>query len=419
MDYKAIAQEQLQINQERNTPYQLNIVGFRNTDNPNTFNDTLVYWYYDDNKTPVFAIINRFTTDPGLKFLRTPVNTKGCAILKSGFYKNLWKVGYHKGQYRALVQHSNCKVYRDNNRDEIIDFFPKSIEEGHFGINLHRANATTTSVTVDGWSAGCMVVANYLEFNKLMQTVDLCIKKGNQQYFDFLLINEKTDLKKEVVTLRTPQEILEEMKVLDEDSAEILNSISGMNEKLKVETEKVEVRKLGEVCKVIAGQSPEGKFYNSEREGMPFYQGKKEFSKKYIGEPTTWTTKITKEAEAGDVLMSVRAPVGPINFATQKICIGRGLAAIRAGEKIDKVFLFNFLLKHENEIVGNAGAVFDSINKTQIENIEISLPPLSEQQIIVRQLEAIQVEMLKLEKINQKRNDCLAELKKSTLEKAF
>ena len=144
-----------------------------------------------------------------------------------------------------------------------------------------------------------------------------------------------------------------------------------------------EIRKLGEVCKVIAGQSPEGKFYNSEGKGMPFYQGKKEYGEKYIGEPTTWTTKITKEADAGDILMSVRAPVGPVNFSTQNICIGRGLAAIRAGKSLDKEFLFNFLLKHENEIVGNTGAVFNSINKTQIENIPIPLPPLPEQQRIV------------------------------------
>lgn len=144
-----------------------------------------------------------------------------------------------------------------------------------------------------------------------------------------------------------------------------------------------EIKKLGEVCKVIAGQSPEGKFYNSEGNGMPFYQGKKEYGEKYIGEPTTWTTKITKEAEAGDILMSVRAPVGPVNFATQKICIGRGLAALRVGKSIDKEFLYNFLIKHENEIEGNAGAVFNSINKTQIENIEIPLPPLPEQQRIV------------------------------------
>lgn len=144
-----------------------------------------------------------------------------------------------------------------------------------------------------------------------------------------------------------------------------------------------EIKKLKDVSLVIAGQSPEGKFYNDNGNGLAFYQGKKEFTEKYIGEPTTWTTVITKEAEEGDILMSVRAPVGPINFATQKICIGRGLAAIRASELVEKEFLFNFLLKHESEIVGNTGAVFNSINKTQIENIPIPIPSLQEQQRIV------------------------------------
>jgi type I restriction enzyme S subunit len=144
-----------------------------------------------------------------------------------------------------------------------------------------------------------------------------------------------------------------------------------------------EQKKLGDVCIVIAGQSPEGKYYNNVGNGTPFYQGKKEFGERFISEPTTWTTEITKEALAGDILMSVRAPVGPVNFSTKKICIGRGLAAIRPGKGIEPEYLFNFLVKQESEIVGNAGAVFPSINKSQIESITIPLPPLPEQKRIV------------------------------------
>jgi len=144
-----------------------------------------------------------------------------------------------------------------------------------------------------------------------------------------------------------------------------------------------EVKKLGEVCTVIAGQSPEGKYYNTEQIGLPFYQGKKEFTAKYLGNPTKWTSKITKEAIESDILMSVRAPVGPVNFSTQKICIGRGLAAIRVNRTINKEYLYNFFVKHENEITGNAGAVFNSINKSQIEAIEVPIPPLPEQKRIV------------------------------------
>jgi type I restriction enzyme S subunit len=144
-----------------------------------------------------------------------------------------------------------------------------------------------------------------------------------------------------------------------------------------------ELTALGKVCEVIAGQSPESKFYNTNEEGLAFYQGKKDFSDKYIGQPTKWTTKITKEAIKNDILMSVRAPVGPVNFSIQKCCIGRGLAAIRASEKIDKEYLYNFLVKFENEIEGNEGAVFNSINKSQIGAIPIPLPPLSQQKQIV------------------------------------
>jgi type I restriction enzyme S subunit len=97
---------------------------------------------------------------------------------------------------------------------------------------------------------------------------------------------------------------------------------------------------LGTVAEVIAGQSPEGIYYNTNGEGTPFYQGKKEFGDRFLGAPTTWTTKITKLAQHGDILMSVRAPVGPINFSTQQVCIGRGLASIRASELVDKNFLF-------------------------------------------------------------------------------
>ena len=180
-----------------------------------------------------------------------------------------------------------------------------------------------------------------------------------------------------------------------------------------------EPKTLGDLCKVIAGQSPEGKFYNKDGKGLPFYQGKKDYGEKYIGEPSTWTTKITKEAEAHDILMSVRAPVGPINCATQKICIGRGLAAIRGGTQINKEFLYLFLLNNEKKIIGNQGAVFNSINKNQIESIQLFLPPLKEQQTLVQKLEALSSETKKLEAIYQQKINDLEELKKSILQKAF
>ena len=142
-------------------------------------------------------------------------------------------------------------------------------------------------------------------------------------------------------------------------------------------------KQISDLCEVIAGQSPEGKFYNTDGKGLPFYQGKKDFGEKFIEAPTTWTTQITKIAREGDILMSVRAPVGPVNFATDEICIGRGLAAIRNRAELNRDFLFYQLLHLQPEIAGKEGAVFASINKSEIEALPIALAPLPEQQRIV------------------------------------
>jgi len=142
-------------------------------------------------------------------------------------------------------------------------------------------------------------------------------------------------------------------------------------------------KQIGDLCEVIAGQSPEGKFYNVEGKGMAFYQGKKDFGEKFIEAPTTWTTQTTKVAIEGDILMSVRAPVGPVNFATDEVCIGRGLAAIRSSRELNRDFLFYQLLHLQPDIAGKEGAVFASINKSEIEALPLAFAPLPEQQRIV------------------------------------
>lgn len=145
--------------------------------------------------------------------------------------------------------------------------------------------------------------------------------------------------------------------------------------------------KLGEVATVIAGQSPAGENYNKDGVGTPFMQGKKDYGDKFPNPPTVWTTIVTKLAEKGDILMSVRAPVGALNIANQQVCIGRGLAAIRASEKIELDYLFYALLQISARLEGSSGAIFNSINKKQIEEIEFLLPPLAEQQRIVAKLD--------------------------------
>ena len=172
--------------------------------------------------------------------------------------------------------------------------------------------------------------------------------------------------------------------------------------------------KLEDVAKIVSGQSPEGKYYNKNRKGLPFYQGKTEFTNIYIGKPRAWTKKTTKIAEKDDILISVRAPVGPVNIATQKICIGRGLAAIRP-QKIDQIFLFQYLISSENQIKGSGGTIFDSINREQLKIIKIPLPPLKEQKKIAGVLSQIQEAIETQNKLIKKTK----ELKKSTMKHLF
>ncbi len=148
---------------------------------------------------------------------------------------------------------------------------------------------------------------------------------------------------------------------------------------------------LGDVAEIISGLSPPGKSYNREGVGTPFYQGKTEFGDMFIGEPVKWTTDPRRIAEQNDMLMSVRAPVGPVNFTSQRICMGRGLAAIRPRDGyLHSKFAFYVLRGMESEITGSAGAAFASINKGGIQKIQIPLPPLEVQEEIVAEIDGYQ-----------------------------
>lgn len=139
---------------------------------------------------------------------------------------------------------------------------------------------------------------------------------------------------------------------------------------------------LPEAATIIMGQSPPSTSYNVKREGLPFFQGKADFTDLY---PTIrmFCTEPNKIAEAGDILISVRAPVGPTNIAPVKCCIGRGLAAIRNSENLEKLYLLYFLRFYEPKLIENGtGSTFDAISRSDLEAIQLPLPPLDEQKRI-------------------------------------
>ena len=135
----------------------------------------------------------------------------------------------------------------------------------------------------------------------------------------------------------------------------------------------VENRPLHEACDIVMGSSPDSSTYNNERNGLPFYQGKTEFGEMYVENPTIYCSQPIREAKQNDILMSVRAPVGAVNFAIDHCCIGRGLCSIRAKEDTtEQLFVFYALKIQENEIERlGTGSTIKCINKEQVYKIPI------------------------------------------------
>jgi type I restriction enzyme S subunit len=164
---------------------------------------------------------------------------------------------------------------------------------------------------------------------------------------------------------------------------------------------------------LIMGQSPPSSSYNQNKKGLPFLQGKAEFGEIYP-QPIKWCDKPIKVAEKNDILISVRAPVGDLNLADQKYCIGRGLAAIRLKNNVDSFFMFNCLNFFKNQILTyGTGSTFKAITKEILENFKIPLPPLPEQQEIAEILQTIDQKI----EIEKKKKELYEELFKTMLNK--
>ncbi|MBI2849238.1 MAG: restriction endonuclease subunit S [Chloroflexi bacterium] len=145
--------------------------------------------------------------------------------------------------------------------------------------------------------------------------------------------------------------------------------------------------RLGEIAGLILGQSPPSSTYNENGIGLPFYQGKLEFGSIYPT-PRKWCTAPKKVAKKGDVLISVRAPVGPTNICPDRSCIGRGLAAIRGLVGMDTLFMLYLMRAFEHELTGKGtGTTFDAITGDVLRDFVVPLPPLPEQHRIVEEIE--------------------------------
>lgn len=168
---------------------------------------------------------------------------------------------------------------------------------------------------------------------------------------------------------------------------------------------------LKDIADITMGQSPSGSSYNEEGNGEVFYQGRAEFGYRF---PTRrlYTTEPKRMAEAGDVLLSVRAPVGDLNVAYERCCIGRGLGAIHSRNGYQSFVLYTmFSLRPQLDVYNGEGTVFGSINRNSLNDMPINIP--SEDEIAA--FEAVVRPMDDMIRSNYEENCRLQELRDSLL----
>ena len=152
----------------------------------------------------------------------------------------------------------------------------------------------------------------------------------------------------------------------------------------------MEYLRLKDVCDINMGQSPTSDSYNDAGDGVPFFQGNADFGDRY---PITrkWCNAPTKMAQPGDILISVRAPIGAINYAKEECCIGRGLAAVTPDrDKVSPDFVFWFLKGKKEELNSKGtGSTFKAISRKVLEEILVPNVDLKEQSKYAEILEKI------------------------------
>ena len=170
---------------------------------------------------------------------------------------------------------------------------------------------------------------------------------------------------------------------------------------------------LSDIAVITMGQSPSGSSYNEDGVGEVFYQGRAEFGFRFP-KRRLFTTEPKRMAEAGDVLLSVRAPVGDLNIAYERCCIGRGLGAIHSKTGHSSFILYTmFALRSQLDVFNGEGTVFGSINRDALNAIPIDIPSVTE----IDQFEVVAHPIDELIRANYEENCRLEAIRDSLLPK--
>ncbi|MFV7233868.1 restriction endonuclease subunit S [Flavobacterium sp. ZB4R12] len=215
--------------------------------------------------------------------------------------------------------------------------------------------------------------------------------------------------------IQTQSKIIGELKVIKSTvSKKIFSQQLRFENDWKNNFSDWEIKKMSDVCEIVMGQSPSSISYNTEEIGVPLIQGNADILNR-ITSPRNWTTEMTKECIVGDLILTVRAPVGAVAKSVHNACIGRGVCVIRSNSDNSIEFMYQFLLDYEdkwNKL--EQGSTFTAVSGNEIKKLEISIPSVEEQIKIANFLffidEKIETERMLLKQFENQKKYLLSNL---------
>lgn len=258
----------------------------------------------------------------------------------------------------ALLNQNAVKIIPKSGIDKRFLYYRLKEENFKFhNLNHAQGAANQASITLE----------SIKKFNFLLPPLPTQRKIASilSSYDDLIENNLKRIKLLEEKAQRTYEEWFVKMRFPGHETA-VFNQETGLPEGW----EKV---KLVDCCELIMGQSPKSEYYNNDQKGLPFHQGVKDYGFRFPIN-TCWSTEGNRFALENDILFSVRAPVGRLNVAIEKLILGRGLAAIRHKQKCNSFILYQLKnIFFEDNLMGG-GAIFQSVTKKDVEDVKIINP---------------------------------------------
>ena len=278
-----------------------------------------------------------------------------------GIYENQ-STGISNFQFNLFLDEIFPKITDLNKQNSIVDIFNSIDQKIQVNTKINQTLEQIAQALFKSW---------FVDFDP--------VHAKAQALSDGMSLEQAELAAMQVISGKTPEELTALSQTQPERYAELAETAKAFPCEM-VEVDGVEVPKgwelstIGDCYDVVMGQSPKGETYNENKQGMLFYQGRAEFGWRFPT-PRLFTTDPKRIAEQNSILMSVRAPVGDINIALEKCCIGRGLAALQHKSKSLSFGLYQIQsIKPELDLFNGEGTVFGSINQANLKNIQIINP---------------------------------------------